>query len=938
MMDIRMKTILLALCSAVAISSLADNVPQFRYSGLPEERTLLNNVNALIYGGKFIRCALSQQDLPAGVHFALLMEGTSPAEQRQNIIMAFPPFKTERVEFFYRALSGSGELIVGVGNQETYNRKTFQLDSEDRSWKTAVFSDRKTRELGSVTFAFVTDGSPLLFEIAGAKLFSPDGKAQDIIMPNHSPFDMTGVPAPTEKAPALEGRAIIGMGGGYAASSPAIEAVEKIADLFGCDKIAIAPLHNFSSIAKKRNIYVEKGIPLSYQTTEAFEIGGFLATHGGFGENATGFSRNRELDRRKWPHGANYHAGDFCHPAMPEAFKHILDKLSDVGIHDFIMPDVAWWHRSSAGYSKADEKAFREYLLGQDNGVEVADLQGGTRRIKFPEYFERSFGVKLEPALLGLEKFDNFEPSGWHQTAERSPEMRRYRAVFYALRRYGLLRFLDEIGAYGKTKGVNVVAMPINCSCFGQGMARLDGLLAVNFDLCDGNAFNSPESPAYGRPGELSAEAGIFGMIARGMSRGEAVKASGTKLRLIHETGQAGSSIPYRDPRLEYALYYALTGATAADTIQLDFLSSYSHGLPTWEMLSDPAQRFHHSRLVSKIFVIAAFLDVRDMKLLPLANRGEIVSIVRSPDYFAVKNDFGMGDIAWRKLLYPVEFIDRIMLDAPFIDQKTRLVFADGKGHTPAEVNSLSRYLKSGKGRTVVLTPLSAGHKFDGTDILPAYYGEASNINDKKAYAEFGIRSIIGENGKYAFDLEGFQPVAQENQTPLLSKKILANGNRLYIFHREIKPEDKPLLGNILAETGSAPFGKGAEDLLVQRFSLPSGGKAFALFDRRPYLNFAFHSGAGKANLMRYESGLASASITVPGGEGVLYELISGEKKSYSGKELELSTDGKASKLYFLLPETPAGKAELKKLEDRHRFLKQYITEDLLNFLKDNKD
>ena len=159
------------------------------------------------------------------------------------------------------------------------------------------------------------------------------------------------------------------------------------------------------------------------------------------------------------------------------------------------------------------------------------------------------------------------------------------------------------------------------------------------------------------------------------------------------------------------------------------------------------------------------------------------------------------------------------------------------------------------------------------------------------------------------------------------------------MFHREATDADRALIAGILEKAQVMPFGKGDADLLVQEFDLPSGGKVFALFDRRPWNGFVFRSGApSRENFMRYETGLPPATVTVSGGRGILYELISGEKRPFDGGELTLDTAGKSARFYFLLPETPQGKAELAGAEARHAFLNRYVTEELAGFLNDNQE
>lgn len=71
-------------------------VPEFRYSGSKEERALLNNPFLLRFGGNFTRCALAMQKFPEGDFPALLVEGSSPAGKRENILMGFSPDRCHR--------------------------------------------------------------------------------------------------------------------------------------------------------------------------------------------------------------------------------------------------------------------------------------------------------------------------------------------------------------------------------------------------------------------------------------------------------------------------------------------------------------------------------------------------------------------------------------------------------------------------------------------------------------------------------------------------------------------------------------------------------------------------------------------------------------------------------------------------------------------------
>ena len=201
-MKFRLKLTGAAMLLGAIVSHGAD-APAFRYSGTAAERALLNNMSALMFGGNAIRCALSTRDLPEGISCALLVEGTSPAGRRENILVAFPHSRVAGAELRYRALSGRGRLILGLGSGENYRQREVTLDPGDGGWKDASYADERIRDLTYVTIAFVTEGEPLLFEVAGLKIRTPEGNVIDAIAPERHflAFDSAAVPEPEGKSP-----------------------------------------------------------------------------------------------------------------------------------------------------------------------------------------------------------------------------------------------------------------------------------------------------------------------------------------------------------------------------------------------------------------------------------------------------------------------------------------------------------------------------------------------------------------------------------------------------------------------------------------------------------------------------------------------------------------------------------------------------------------
>lgn len=200
-MKFRLKLTGAAMLLGAIVSHGAD-VPAFRYSGTAAERAWLNNMSALMFGGNAIRCALSTRELPEGISCALLVEGSSPAGRRENILVAFPRSRVAGAELRYRALSGRGKLILGLGSGENYRQREVTLDPGDGGWKEVSYADERIRDLTCVTIAFVTEGEPLLFEVAGLKVRTPEGNVIDAIAPERHflAFDSAAVPAPEGKA------------------------------------------------------------------------------------------------------------------------------------------------------------------------------------------------------------------------------------------------------------------------------------------------------------------------------------------------------------------------------------------------------------------------------------------------------------------------------------------------------------------------------------------------------------------------------------------------------------------------------------------------------------------------------------------------------------------------------------------------------------------
>ena len=65
----------------------------------------------------------------------IITGGATPAGRRENILVAFPRSRVAGAELRYRALSGRGKLILGLGSGENYRQREVTLDPGDGGWK-----------------------------------------------------------------------------------------------------------------------------------------------------------------------------------------------------------------------------------------------------------------------------------------------------------------------------------------------------------------------------------------------------------------------------------------------------------------------------------------------------------------------------------------------------------------------------------------------------------------------------------------------------------------------------------------------------------------------------------------------------------------------------------------------------------------------------------
>lgn len=946
------------------------------------ERVLLNDTSSLgTAKQKSPMFALSYDALPEGAPWALEILKKKNSDGYWSF--SFPATRVASVEYFYRvaAVDRPSKLVFQIGDRETYNQSIRELRPEDAGkWVRYTFRDGRVRELGGLRWRTEPADAALHLQLAGVTLVTPDGSRISALQPGPERFfwrfripdDFDSV----SEMPELNGRIIVGFAGGLCSRKEwrriLYEMKKRVPNL------AAGPVWGFQGTAAARNELVEHGFPIVYQSNESNDIDDYLAWHRAMGTNSRGTSRNRALDRSAWLPGEWYHGGDYGHPALFDAQCTVIDRLAGIGVKENLYMDAAWWEDTSAGFSEADRVAFVRCLEGRDDGIDWMAADGTEIKLKFPDYFAHCFGLRPTPAELGLRSFADFK-APFHQPQPGDSAERKYTyAVFHALKRYLMLDFYSRLGKYGAKKGVRVTCMPLNCSAFGQGMARSDGLQALHFDFEDTSTFFHPYIGELGTPAFRSGDGGCIALFHRGPVWSALRGLAGKRYWSINESGGGGQSVPYRDPRVNYLLQYANCAIMRPEVYHCDFLDSWtSRGLPTWEKMNDPKQKFHYARHADMQWAMEAANTAMREKPEMTETAGASVSFLRSADTFFLKRDEGsLGRIAGERLHYPWLAMSPDQSALPLFG-RCRVLFFEMRGHTGEQLEILLKFLDGASGRAVVFDGPALGHRFTGADLQPVKTGEDFSLNDPTAGKPFGIDAVLSAETPpegnvqavsgftpaappvhpvklagpyYTYRGRGIEPVITVGGKTVVSMLKTRGGSNIYLLHYlsrgsvSTRRLDEFVAAAILTRHGIRPHFSGGNELIALPMTLPladgTAGRVVFAHDARKLREYVY-SGNNRASYYGFDSEFAPQSLMVPGlsGRTVVYDFLAGgESRTTAGSDLTLTLDGQSAAMWYLLPDTPAGHGKLAELRAAREKLGRTLTPELIDYLITRKE
>ncbi len=260
-------------------------------------------------------------------------------------------------------------------------------------------------------------------------------------------------------------------------------------------------------------------------------------------------------DWRGNPQSRRFNSIVATHPLIQRALKNQMDYAATLGVNNFLSYDYVWPYLGGRwGYDKATVAAFREDLMGKDEGLEMDFETGAPRRtIHFHDYFEELYGRRFQPRDLGLNSWEEFFPVTERAAAAPTATTATQRnfTLFLVLCHYEWLRQAQRFNRWAQLHGGTTYDYVLNGEGWVNGNDHI-GLLRLA-----GTGIVAPEFFMH-TPENLET-------IYRGLGRYvRAARRLGKSLGACFEVSLGGSGHPYWDLRTGYLVAYTVAALGAA--------------------------------------------------------------------------------------------------------------------------------------------------------------------------------------------------------------------------------------------------------------------------------------------------------------------------------------------------------------------------------------
>lgn len=277
------------------------------------------------------------------------------------------------------------------------------------------------------------------------------------------------------------------------------------------------------------------------------------------------------------------HAISLPHPATTHAFTNLIQSGLRRGYSGYGFNDMVWmWGagRGRTGHHPETIAAFRDALMGQDEGLRV-QLYGREEKLyHFVDYFTHYLGAMPEPSRFGYDTWSQYVPPVIDQYKEPTDEdVASQEILFDLLVSYQWLRLAQRIGDQAIAEGGFFQCMPNP-----EDMANGVDLLF----LCSLSAVEVVSEEFFRTPRYLD---GAYVRMPYLLNHGRDDHETG----FVVESGGGGNAQPYYADEIAYAASYELTAALEADHAEADFWPSKSDTLAA--AVDVPALRKRYQQL-----------------------------------------------------------------------------------------------------------------------------------------------------------------------------------------------------------------------------------------------------------------------------------------------------------------------------------------------------
>lgn len=632
-------------------------------------------------------------------------------------------------------------------------------------------------------------------------------------------------------------------------------------------------------------------------------------------------------------------------PKYQDFFKKKLQNTAKLGVNNFKQVDFVWPWNQRYGYDDLTVSLFRDYLNGKDEGLNILQADGSSKKVKFWDYFEYYRGLRFNPKDLNLNNWGEFFPVKEEAiySKESSLYERRNLIVFFLLYHYAHLNQYQQMGTWAKEVGAvheaSVNPESLYNACDNIFITRLKDFGTVYYEY-----FGSP----------LNAEAAYLFMNSYLLD----AQKVGKKLGLIKELGQGGHGRPHNTPVIEYVHNFDLSSNGFSY-----YHNEWEEG--TFQQMLDPNEKYYNNRWRVWLAGAYGYKQARDLETFrPKAKAVQLAN--RSGGFYTeswvwdanIRNTFGSDLLA--------AYVDVESL-AP--TQMEELLKYDTLFYTPIytpknQIKNLNNYLAKGKKRVIThsFIPYSldrgvnyfhweelphqiAHHALDNLQnsqewiLSPIFKDLKFATGEVKGNVKFGNENL-GETTipeYWSWSPKNGKVIATIGDKPLITVAKDRFDNEFVYLHARLSRIDAKLRRKLVAlmseklDFGSIAKANGENPLIMHKYELKNvAGDAIAIYDRdvlektgsvlgyRPQEDW-------KKTMYQYKSdGTKSAAdykVKSAGEYLVYYPLSNRLEKVKVGEDklVKLSLNGTFAEIVFVGQATPEWEKFIAEQQVKHK-------------------